>query len=38
MLLREAWVIPFVKKNGPDIRFGVAPVPAPADQAGSESA
>jgi multiple sugar transport system substrate-binding protein len=27
MLLREAWVIPFVKKNGPDIRFGVAPIP-----------
>ncbi len=27
MLLREAWVIPFVKKNGPDIKFGVAPVP-----------
>lgn len=27
MLLREAWVIPFVKKNGPDIRFGVARMP-----------
>jgi len=27
MLLREAWVIPFVKKNGPEIRFGVAPIP-----------
>ena len=27
MLLREAWVIPFIKKNGPDIRFGVARMP-----------
>jgi multiple sugar transport system substrate-binding protein len=27
MLLREAWVVAFVKKNGPDIKFGVAPMP-----------
>jgi multiple sugar transport system substrate-binding protein len=25
--MRESWVIPFVKKNGPDIKFGVVPVP-----------
>ena len=27
MFMRESWVIPFVKKNGPDIKFGVVPVP-----------
>ena len=27
MFMRESWVIPFVKKNGPDVKFGVAPVP-----------
>lgn len=27
MFLRESWVIPFVRKNGPDIKFGVTPVP-----------
>jgi multiple sugar transport system substrate-binding protein len=27
MFLRESWVIPFVRKNGPDIKFGVVPVP-----------
>ena len=27
MFARESWVIPFVKKNGPDIKFAVAPVP-----------
>lgn len=27
MFLRESWVIPFVKKNGPDVRFGVARMP-----------
>lgn len=27
MLMRESWVIPFVKKNGPDVKFGVVPVP-----------
>lgn len=27
MLLREAWVIPFVHKNGPDVHMGVAPMP-----------
>ena len=27
MFMRESWVIPFVKKNGPDINFGVVPVP-----------
>jgi multiple sugar transport system substrate-binding protein len=27
MFTRESWVIPFVKKNGPDIKFGVIPVP-----------
>ncbi len=27
MFMRESWVIPFVKKNGPDIKFGVAPIP-----------
>jgi multiple sugar transport system substrate-binding protein len=27
MLLREAWVIPFVKTNGPTVRMGVAPMP-----------
>jgi multiple sugar transport system substrate-binding protein len=27
MFMRESWVIPYVKKNGPDIKFGVVPVP-----------
>jgi len=27
MFMRESWVIPFVKKNGPDVKFGVVPVP-----------
>jgi multiple sugar transport system substrate-binding protein len=27
MFMRESWVIPFVKKNGPDVKFGVTPVP-----------
>jgi multiple sugar transport system substrate-binding protein len=27
MLMREDWVVAFVRKNGPDIRFGTAPVP-----------
>jgi multiple sugar transport system substrate-binding protein len=27
MFMRESWVIPFVKKNGPAINFGVVPVP-----------
>jgi multiple sugar transport system substrate-binding protein len=27
MLLREDWVVAFVRKNGPNIRFGTAPVP-----------
>lgn len=27
MFLRESWVIPFVKKNGPNIKFSVSPVP-----------
>lgn len=27
MFLRESWVISYVKKNGPDIKFGVVPVP-----------
>jgi multiple sugar transport system substrate-binding protein len=27
MFGRESWVIPFVKKNGPDVKFGVVPVP-----------
>ena len=27
MLLRESWVVSFVKKNGPDVNFGVAPMP-----------
>ncbi|MBV9782684.1 MAG: extracellular solute-binding protein [Acidisphaera sp.] len=27
MFFREAWVIPFVRKNGPDIHMGVAPMP-----------
>src|SRR6267154_1101804 len=27
MFARESWVIPFVKKNGPDIKFGIVPVP-----------
>jgi multiple sugar transport system substrate-binding protein len=27
MFLREAWVIPFVKKNAPQLNFGVAPMP-----------
>lgn len=27
MFMRESWVIPFVRKNGPDIKFGVVPVP-----------
>lgn len=27
MLLRETWAIAFIKKNGPDINFGTAPMP-----------
>lgn len=27
MFMRESWVIPYVKKNGPDVKFGVVPVP-----------
>jgi multiple sugar transport system substrate-binding protein len=27
MFMRESWVIPYVKKNGPTIKFGVVPVP-----------
>jgi multiple sugar transport system substrate-binding protein len=27
MFMRESWVIPYIKKNGPDIKFGVVPVP-----------
>jgi multiple sugar transport system substrate-binding protein len=27
MFARESWVIPFVKKNGPDVKFGIVPVP-----------
>lgn len=27
MFLRESWVIPFVKKNGPDVKFGVSRMP-----------
>ena len=27
MLLRESWVISWAKKNGPDLNFGVAPMP-----------
>jgi multiple sugar transport system substrate-binding protein len=28
MFLREDWVVAFVRKNGPDIRFATAPVPS----------
>jgi len=27
MFMRESWVIPFVKKNGPTINFSVTPIP-----------
>ena len=27
MFMRESWVIPFVKKNGPEVKFGVTPIP-----------
>ncbi len=27
MFMRESWVIPFVKKNGPEVNFAVVPVP-----------
>ncbi len=27
MLLRETWAIAFIKKNGPDVNFGTAPMP-----------
>jgi maltose-binding protein MalE len=27
MFMRESWVIPFVKKNGPTINFSVSPIP-----------
>ena len=27
MFMRESWVIPFVKKNGPNIKFSASPIP-----------
>jgi multiple sugar transport system substrate-binding protein len=27
MFMRESWVIPFVKKNGPEVKFGATPIP-----------